>query len=398
MANENQAVGPANKSTGVAIKEQIKSFFGRDDVKKKFEEILGAKGNQFVASVLQLSLTDNALQNAVPATIYGSAMIAATLDLPVNKNLGYSWIIGYKNRQGVVEAQFQMGYKGYIQLALRSQQYDKINAIPVYSNQFKKWNALTEELDGNFDLDGEGPIVGYVAYFRLKNGFEKVVYWSRAKVEAHAKKYSKTYNFSNSTWKTDFDGMALKTVLKNLLEKWGILSVEMVQAITSDQGVITEDKDGLTETRYEDVEEISVLSKEEERLLGFIESAKTLADLDKLQADITPNLMNEFQSKYEALQEAAPAVKQEKAKDIKEEPKVEKVPTEEVKVEGKALTAAEKFSLFNKQVSECNTLEELAALEPQATTTSMKNLYSQRYEELVEAEMDRTANDLSQEQ
>jgi len=392
MSNENQAVGAA-KNTGVAIKDQIKSFFGRDDVKKKFEEILGAKGSQFVASVLQLSLSDNALKNATPATIYGSAMIAATLDLPVNKNLGYAWIIGYKNRTGVVEAQFQMGYKGYIQLALRSQQYDKINAIPVYANQFKKWNALTETLDGDFDVDGEGPIVGYVAYFRLKNGFEKVVYWSRAKVEAHAKKYSKTYNFNNSTWKTDFDGMALKTVIKNILEKWGILSVEMIQAITSDQGVITEKDDGMTETRYEDVEEIAVLSKEEERLLSFIEKAKTIAELDNLQADITPNLYTAFQEKYEALQ-STPAP-ETKAIESKPTEKKEETPVAQAKVDGAALTVSEKFSQFKAKLETVSTVQELDAIREEATTKSMQTLFDLRYEKLVEQEMDAAANEIN---
>ena len=391
MSNENQAVQTANKGTALTVKDQIKSFFSRDDVKKKFEEILGAKGNQFVASVLQLSLTDNALQNATPATIYGSAMIAATLDLPVNKNLGYAWIIGYKNRDKVVEAQFQMGYKGYIQLALRSQQYDKINAIPVYANQFKKWNALTETLDGDFDLDGEGQIVGYVAYFRLKNGFEKVVYWSRAKVEAHARKYSKTYNFSNSTWKSDFDGMALKTVLKNLLEKWGILSVEMIQAITSDQGVITDKGEGMTETRYEDVEEISILSKEEERLLSFIQMAKTIADLDQLQSDITPNLHNEFQQKYEELQ--TPAIVVEPVSQPKQEE-----PSKSVAIEGAAPTVAERFSQFSKLVNEADTIEKLELIKDQATTKSMKTLFDNKYDSLVESEMDKAANDLNSDQ
>jgi recombination protein RecT len=391
MSNENQVVQTGGKNTSVTVKEQIKSFFSRDDVKKKFEEILGAKGNQFVASVLQLSLTDNALQNATPATIYGSAMIAATLDLPVNKNLGYAWIIGYKNRDKVVEAQFQMGYKGYIQLALRSQQYDKINAIPVYANQFKKWNALTETLDGDFDLDGEGQIVGYVAYFRLKNGFEKVVYWSRAKVEAHARKYSKTYNFSNSTWKSDFDGMALKTVLKNLLEKWGILSVEMIQAITSDQGVITDKGEGITETRYEDVEEISILSKEEERLLSFIQSAKVIADLDKLQANITTNLYSEFQQKYEELQTPSTTV-EEVIQPKKEEP------AKEVTVQGTPLTLAERFSEFSKLVNDADTLEKLDLIKDRVTTKSMKTLFDNKYDSLVDSEMEKTANELGDQQ
>lgn len=292
--SDNTQVAPAQQSGQVATKPKdlIKGFFERDDVKKKFVEILGKRGNQFVASVLQLSLTDSNLSVATPASVYGSAMIAATLDLPVNKNLGYAWIIGYKNRQGVVEAQFQMGYKGFIQLALRSQQYEKINAIPVYENQFKKWNALTETLDADFDIDGEGKIVGYVSYFQLRNGFEKIVYWSRKKVEDHAKKYSKTYAFSNSTWKTDFDAMALKTVLKNTLDKWGILSVEMQQALLSDQAVVIE-KDGALTNSYEDVPEFEVISKEDERLEAMIDSLPD-SELAAFKQSLTPELQVKF--------------------------------------------------------------------------------------------------------
>ncbi len=292
--SDNTQVATAQHQSAVSVKpkDQIKGFFERDDVKKKFVEILGKRGNQFVASVLQLSLTDSNLSVATPASVYGSAMIAATLDLPVNKNLGYAWIIGYKNRQGIIEAQFQMGYKGFIQLALRSQQYEKINAIPVYKNQFKKWNALTETLDADFDIDGEGEIVGYVSYFQLKNGFEKIVYWSRKKVEDHAKKYSKTYSFNNSTWKTDFDAMALKTVLKNTLDKWGILSVEMQQAMLSDQAVVIE-KDGNLTNSYEDVPEFTVISKEEERLETMINNMSD-AELPGLRASLTPELQVQF--------------------------------------------------------------------------------------------------------
>lgn len=307
--NTQVATGQQQAAVSTKPKDLIKGFFEREDVKKKFVEILGKRGNQFVASVLQLSLTDSNLSVATPASVYGSAMIAATLDLPVNKNLGYAWIIGYKNRSGVVEAQFQMGYKGYIQLALRSQQYEKINAIPVYENQFKKWNALTETLDADFDIDGEGKIVGYVSYFQLKNGFEKIVYWSRNKVEQHAKKYSKTYSFNNSTWKTDFDAMALKTVLKNTLDKWGILSVEMQQAIISDQAVVIE-KDGNLTNSYEDIAEFTVVSKEEERLEAMIMNMSEV-ELPALRASLSPEMQIQFDDIVKRNPKAASAPNEE---------------------------------------------------------------------------------------
>jgi recombination protein RecT len=309
MSENTQVATGQQAAVSAKPKELIKGFFEREDVKKKFVEILGKRGNQFVASVLQLSLTDSNLSVATPASVYGSAMIAATLDLPVNKSLGYAWIIGYKNRTGTVEAQFQMGYKGFIQLALRSQQYEKINAIPVYENQFKKWNALTETLDANFDIDGEGKIVGYVSYFQLKNGFEKIVYWSRNKVEQHAKKYSKTYSFNNSTWKTDFDAMALKTVLKNTLDKWGILSVEMQQAMLSDQAVVIE-KDGNLTNSYEDVPEFTVISKEEERLEAMIINMSE-AELPALRASLSPDLQTQFDDIVKRNPKAAESPKEE---------------------------------------------------------------------------------------
>jgi recombination protein RecT len=168
-------------------------------------------------------------------TVYAAASIAATLDLPINQNLGFAWIVPYNG-----QAQFQMGYKGYIQLALRTGQYMRLNVIPVYQNQFISWNELTEELQANFNNIGAGNVVGYCCYFKLINGFEKTSFWSLQKVTEHGKRFSKTFN--NGPWKTDFDSMAMKTVLKNTISKWGILSIEMQRAVIVDQGVINDEE------------------------------------------------------------------------------------------------------------------------------------------------------------
>jgi recombination protein RecT len=378
--SDNTQVATAQPQSAVSVKPKdlIKGFFERDDVKKKFVEILGKRGNQFVASVLQLSLTDSNLSVATPASVYGSAMIAATLDLPVNKNLGYAWIIGYKNRQGVTEAQFQMGYKGFIQLALRSQQYEKINAIPVYENQFKKWNALTENLDADFDIDGEGKIVGYVSYFQLRNGFEKIVYWSRNKVEQHAKKYSKTYSFNNSTWKTDFDAMALKTVLKNTLDKWGILSVEMQQAMLSDQAVVIE-KDGNLTNSYEDVPEFTVISKEEERLEAMINNMSD-AELPGLRASLTPELQVQFDeivSRKQKPEEVAPVVVVSADETKKAERKPSAKPVAQVPVDA----VGDEFKQRVKAMDE-NTMGDynsVQAIENTSGITEDQKVYLQKY-------------------
>lgn len=224
----------------------VRSIFASDIAQKKFTEMLGKKAQGFITSILQIVNSNSKLGEADPWTVYYAACTAATMDLPINQNLGFAWIVPYKH-QGVQQAQFQMGYKGYNQLALRTGQYLRLNAIPVYPNQFKSWNNLTEELEADFSIEGEGDPVGYLAYFKLINGFEKTVYWSKARVLKHAKKYSQSFEHATGKWKTDFDAMALKTVLKNALSKWGILSIEMQKAILVDQAVILdEDGDSLT--------------------------------------------------------------------------------------------------------------------------------------------------------
>jgi recombination protein RecT len=158
-------------------------------------------------------------------------MVAATLDLPIDKNLGYAWVVPYGNK-----AQFQMGYKGYVQLALRTGQYKSINVIDVHEGELISWNPLTEELEIKFEEKKSDAIIGYAGYFELINGFKKAVYWSKEQIEAHKRKFSK----SDFGWKKDYDAMARKTVLRNILSKWGILSIEMQQAYTSDMREVKE--------------------------------------------------------------------------------------------------------------------------------------------------------------
>jgi recombination protein RecT len=213
----------------------VKDFFLRDDVKKKFQELLGQKSVGFITSVMQVVNNNNLLQKASPASIYNAAAMAATLDLPINQNLGFAWIVPYGNA-----AQFQIGWKGMIQLANRTGQYKAINVTEVYENQFTSFNRLTEELDADFSIVGSGAVVGYVAYFKLLNGFEKTVFWTTEEVKQHGAKFSKTFNQSNGVWKTNFDAMAKKTVLKNTLAKWGILSIEMQNAVIADSAIIND--------------------------------------------------------------------------------------------------------------------------------------------------------------
>ncbi|MEC1661007.1 recombinase RecT [Bacillus mojavensis] len=203
----------------------MKGLLSSPAVMNRFKEVLGKRASQFTASILSLYNGEKMLQKAEPMSVISSAMVAATLDLPVDKNLGYAWIVPYGGR-----AQFQLGYKGYIQLALRTGQYKFINCIPVHEGELQKWNPLTEEIEIDFEKRESDAVIGYAAYFELLNGFRKTVYWTKAQVEKHKKKFSK----SDFGWKNDWDAMALKTVLKAILSKWGILSVEMQKAVIED--------------------------------------------------------------------------------------------------------------------------------------------------------------------
>ncbi|MFW0912754.1 recombinase RecT [Bacillus altitudinis] len=217
---QNNGAAPATQGT------TIKALLSSPTVMNRFEEVLGKRAPQFTASILGLYNNEKTLQKAEPMSVISSAMVAATLDLPVDKNLGYAWIVPYKGK-----AQFQLGYKGYIQLALRTGQYKFINCIPIREGELQKWNPLTEELDIDFEKRQSDSVIGYAAYFELLNGFRKTSYWTKADVEKHKSKFSK----SDFGWGKDWDAMALKTVLKAILSKWGILSVEMQSALTEDE-------------------------------------------------------------------------------------------------------------------------------------------------------------------
>lgn len=240
VANQNQK--PAS----------LKSLVSSAGIKTRFNEVLGKKAPAFISSLISIANNNDLLNKAEPTTVITAGIMAATLDLPINQNLGFAYIVPFYNgKKKVYEAQFQMGYKGYVQLAMRTGQYKTINASEIYEGEIKSRNRLT----GEFEL-GErtsDTVVGYIAYFKLVNGFEKYLYMSKEEVEAHAKKYSQTYKKGYGLWSTDFDSMAIKTVLKRLLSKYGILSVEMqnmAQALAAD-GAVIRDKNGELEPDFE---------------------------------------------------------------------------------------------------------------------------------------------------
>lgn len=220
----------------------LQGMLSSDEVKKRFNELLGKKAPGFVSSLLAVVNNNNLLAKADPKTIITAAAMAASLDLPINQNLGYAYIVPYGN-----EGQFQLGYKGYIQLAMRSGQYQTINACEVYEGEIVNVNRFT----GSYEFgEKTGPnVIGYIAYFKLINGFEKYIYMTMEEMQKHARKYSKNYKGGTDKWGiTDFHSMAIKTVLKRLISKYGILSIEMqsmATAISNDGGVIRETENGL---------------------------------------------------------------------------------------------------------------------------------------------------------
>ena len=210
------------------------SLLTSSSIKKRFDEVLGKKSAAFLSSLLTIYNSNGYLKNADPMSVISSAMIAATLDLPINQNLGFAHIVPYGNK-----AQFQMGWKGFVQLAERTGLYKTMNVAEVYDGELIENNRFTGEMKFDSEQKKSDEIIGYVAYFRLMNGFEKYLYMTKKQAEAHGKKYSKSYNTGN--WQNNFDAMALKTVIKMLLSKFGILSIEMQKAVEADQATINED-------------------------------------------------------------------------------------------------------------------------------------------------------------
>jgi len=212
----------------------LKWFLEQPGYKNRFNQLLGERAPQFVASLINIAGSQKAFEKVAPPSIIAAGAVAATLDLPIDKNFGFAWIIPYG---GV--AQFQIGYKGWVQLALRSGRYSGMNAVCVNAEALGGYDDIGDPLIKWEKLDETKPAVGYAFAWRLTTGFTKIVYWPKEKVEAHAKRYSQAYKAGkkDSPWFSDFDKMALKTLVTNAIRRWGIVSVDdrMQQALSRDQ-------------------------------------------------------------------------------------------------------------------------------------------------------------------
>lgn len=226
---------PAKKQTPA---QALNSILNNAQVQNQINEATKGNSGAFTASLLNLFNNDGKLQLCEPKMVLIEALKAAVLNLPIEKSLGFAYVVPYWKEKNIYYPQFQIGYKGLIQLCLRTKSYKYINADVVYKGEYQGADKLT----GHVDLNGErtsDEIIGYFAYIETVDGFKKGIYWSKERVRAHAERYSKSKDKETKqlkgAWVANFDEMAIKTVLRNLLSKYGVMSVEMANALQSEE-------------------------------------------------------------------------------------------------------------------------------------------------------------------
>lgn len=256
----------------------IGSYLTVDAVKQRINQVIGGKdGQRFISAVVSAVQTNPGLQECTNQSILSAALLGESLKLSPSPQLGQYYMVPFNDRERGKVAQFQLGYKGYIQLAIRSGQYKKLNVLAIKDGELIKFDPLNEEIEVRLIEDEEAreaaETIGYYAMFEYTNGFRKAIYWSKKKMLAHADKYSQAFSANGGTvktrygektkvsysdyvagnfdpkdawmyssfWYKDFDGMAYKTMLRQLISKWGIMSIDMASAIDADMAVINDD-------------------------------------------------------------------------------------------------------------------------------------------------------------
>lgn len=242
MAVQNSLTTKANQKMGIT------TYLTNDAVKDQINKIVGGKnGTRFVTSIVSAVNANSQLQECTNQSILSAALLGESLNLSPSPQLGHFYMVPYNDKEKGKVAQFQLGYKGYIQLAIRSGQYKKLNVLAIKEGELVKFDPLNEEIVVNLIENEEtrekAETIGYYAMFEYVNGFRKAIYWSKAKMLAHAERYSKGFaaHKGYTFWEKDFDAMAYKTMLRQLISKWGIMSIDMEKAYESDMAVINED-------------------------------------------------------------------------------------------------------------------------------------------------------------
>lgn len=239
----------------MATSNQLQLYIRSDAAQQSIEKTLGDRGQDFTSSLLSVVNNNAMLQNCEPGDVIKAALKAASMRLPIDPNLGFAYIIPYKNNKAtraaghdVYDVQFQIGYKGFIQLALRSGEIAKINVRDVRDGEFKGEDFVTGDLQFEQITDAtireKTAVTGYLAYIKLATGFEKVLHMTTAELREHARKYSQTFKAGYGKWVDDFDAMARKTVVKLLISRWAPQSTEQLQkALRIDQAALKGEDD-----------------------------------------------------------------------------------------------------------------------------------------------------------
>lgn len=229
-------------------KQGLTAYLTQEAVKNQINNVIGGKdGQRFISSIVSAVNANPQLQECTNASILSAALLGESLKLSPSPQLGMYYFVPFNDKSRGKVAQFQLGYKGYIQLAIRSGQYRKLNVLAIKEGELIRFDPLTEDIEINLIEDEEErentPTAGYYAFFEYTNGFRKAIYWSKKKMIAHAEKYSAGYRAHKgyTFWEKDFDGMAFKTMLRQLISKWGIMSIDMMSAMDADMAVINED-------------------------------------------------------------------------------------------------------------------------------------------------------------
>ena len=226
----------------------LTAYLTQDAVKNQINNVIGGKdGQRFISAIVSAVNNNPSLSECTNQSILSGALLGESLKLSPSPQLGQYYLVPFNDKNKGKVAQFQLGYKGYIQLAIRSGQYKKLNVLAIKEGELINFDPLNEEIEVKLIDDEEAreqaETIGYYAMFEYTNGFKKAIYWTKKKMEAHAMKYSKGYQAKKgyTFWEKDFDGMAYKTMLRQLISKWGIMSIEMQSAIDGDMAVINED-------------------------------------------------------------------------------------------------------------------------------------------------------------
>lgn len=246
MAVKNSLAARQSKKMGIT------AYLTENAVKEQINKVIGGKnGQRFIASIVSAVTANPALQECTNQSILSGALLGESLNLSPSPQLGHYYLVPFNDSERGKVATFQLGYKGIIQLAIRSGQYKRLNVLAIKKGELIRFDPLNEEIEVRLIEDEEereqAPTAGYYAMFEYVNGFKKAIYWSKKKMVEHARKYSKGYasdltkGKSHTFWSRDFDGMAYKTMLRQLITKWGIMSIDMVTALDGDMAVINAD-------------------------------------------------------------------------------------------------------------------------------------------------------------